>query len=100
MADIEGSVVVAMSYDWGTPIRDAINKSYTSVFRTMILAGLVLVAVALLCSLLMKDLNISEVDKRRDYKGVVIGKTGAVDALKEKVHIGEEGHSAPSTEGP
>lgn len=89
-----------MSYEWGTPIRDAINKSYTSVFRTMILAGLVLVAVSLLCSLLLKDLNISEVDKSRDYKGVVIGKTGAVDTLKEKVHIGEGGHSAPLTEDP
>lgn len=89
-----------MSYEWGTPIREAINKSYTSVFRTMILAGLVLVAVSLLCSLLLKDLNISEVDKSRDYKGVVIGKTGAVDTFKEKVHIGEGGHSAPSTEDP
>ncbi|EED23034.1 siderophore iron transporter, putative [Talaromyces stipitatus ATCC 10500] len=98
LSEIEGSVVAAMSYEWGTPIRDAINKSYTTVFRTMILAGLVLVAVALLCSLLVIDLNIMQVDESRDYKGVVIGKTGAVDALKEKVHIGEGGDSAPSKE--
>lgn len=89
-ADIEGSVVVAMSYAWGTLTRDAINESYTSVFRTMILAGLVLVSVALVISLFIQDQNIREVDDSRDYKGVVIGKTGAVDALKEKVHVGQD----------
>lgn len=77
---------MAMSYSWGTPTRDAITDSFTSVIRTMLLAGMILVALAFACSLLMQDLNIREVDDSREYKGIVIGKTGAVDALKEKVH--------------
>lgn len=94
--EIEGSVVVAMTYAWGTPTRDAINESYTSVFRTMILAGLVLVSVAFLISLFIHDQNIREVDESRDYKGIVIGKTGAVHALKEKVHVGHEDKAIPA----
>ncbi|CAK7200119.1 hypothetical protein SEUCBS139899_002809 [Sporothrix eucalyptigena] len=97
-ADIEGSIEVALSYAWGTPTRDAINESYTNVFRTMILAGLVLVAVAFLLSLLIKDQDIREVDGSRNYKGIVIGKTGAVDTLKHKVHASHEGKS-PAVEG-
>lgn len=95
-AEIEGSITVAMSYAWGTATRDAINEAYTSVFRTMILAGLVLTVVALIISLFIQDQNIKEVDEGRDYKGIVIGKTGAVDTLKEKVHIGHDVKSAPT----
>ncbi|CAK7221407.1 hypothetical protein SBRCBS47491_004520 [Sporothrix bragantina] len=95
-AEIEGSIEVALSYAWGTPTRDAINASYTSVFRTMILAGLVLTAVAFLISLLIKDQDIKEVDESRDYKGIVIGKTGAVDTLKNKVHVGHDVKSVPA----
>lgn len=54
----------------------------------MLTVALVLVAIAFLCSLLIHDHNIREVDETREYKGIVIGKTGAVDALKEKVHAG------------
>ncbi|CAK7205701.1 hypothetical protein SEUCBS139899_008480 [Sporothrix eucalyptigena] len=89
-AEIEGSIEVALSYAWGTPTRDAINASYTSVFRTMILAGLILTAVAFFISLLIKDQDIRAVDESRDYKGVVIGKTGAVNTLKHKVHVGHD----------
>ena len=85
-----------MSYAWGTPTRDAINESYTSVFRTMVLAGLVLTAVALMISLFIEDQDIREVDESRDYKGIVIGKTGAVDALKGKVHVGHDVKSIPT----
>ncbi|KAL1895507.1 hypothetical protein Sste5346_005316 [Sporothrix stenoceras] len=85
---IVGSIDAALSFEWDTPTRDAINASYTSVFRTMILTGLVLIAVALVLSLFIRDQNIAEVDESRDYKGVVIGKTGVAETVKEKVHIG------------
>lgn len=64
----------------------------------MILVGLVLEAVAFLCSLLIQDLNIRIVDKTREYKGMVIGKTGAVDALKDKVHTGDGNDKLPAGE--
>ena len=89
--DIEGSIEAAMSYMWGTLARNAINDSYTSVMRTMLLVGLILVAIAFVCSLFMEDQNVKEVDENREYRGIVIGKTGAVDVLKEKVHAGQDG---------
>jgi hypothetical protein len=64
----------------------------------MILAGLVLMAISLLLSLLMQNHNIREVDNSREYKGIVIGKTGAVDALKEKVQVGQDEKSNPTAE--
>ncbi len=64
----------------------------------MILVGLVLEAVAFLCSLLIQDLNIREVDESREYKGMVIGKSGAVDALKDKVHTGHGDDKASTAE--
>ncbi|KAH8698608.1 putative siderophore iron transporter [Talaromyces proteolyticus] len=88
MEEIAASITSALSFEWGTPTRDAINNSFTSTFRDMILVGLILVAVAFLCSLLLQNFNISEVDSNREYKGIVIGKTGAVDALKDKVNMG------------
>lgn len=89
--EIEGSVTAALAFPWGTSTRDAINESFTSTFRTMLLVALILVAVALVFSLLLQNHNIREVDNSREYKGIVIGRTGAVDILKETVHIGHDG---------
>jgi hypothetical protein len=33
----------------------------------------------------MEDLNVKTLDETRDYGGVVIGKSGAVEAIKEQV---------------
>jgi hypothetical protein len=91
LPEIEGDIAVDMGYPWDSPIRDAIGKSYTSTFRLMLLIALILEAFAIASALLIEDLNIKEVDDAREYKGIVIGKTGAVDALKGKVHAGEDG---------
>jgi hypothetical protein len=96
--EIEGSITAALAFPWGTSTRDAINESFTSTFRTMLLVSLILVAVALVCSLLLQNHNIREVDNSREYKGIVIGKTRAVDILKEKVHVGHDG-KPPVTAG-
>ncbi|KAJ5925244.1 hypothetical protein N7454_007883 [Penicillium verhagenii] len=87
LAEIEGSIEVAMEYAWGSPTRDAINKSYTSTFRLMMLIAVILEVFALVFALLIQDLNIKEVDESRDYPGMVIGKTGAIDTLKGKIHV-------------
>jgi hypothetical protein len=84
---ILGSVVVATSFEWGTPIRDAINKSYHDTFRTLLLIAVILQAFAIVAGVLVEDLNIKEVDEAREYEGMVIGKTGAVDAVKNKVRV-------------
>ncbi|CEL04849.1 hypothetical protein ASPCAL05973 [Aspergillus calidoustus] len=85
---ILGSVVVATSFEWGTPIRDAINKSYHDTFRTLLLIAVILQAFAIVAGILVEDLNIKEVDEAREYEGMVIGKTGAVDAVKNKAMDG------------
>ncbi|KAL3463894.1 major facilitator superfamily domain-containing protein [Aspergillus heterothallicus] len=82
---ILGSVVVATSFEWDTPIRNAINKSYHDTFRTMLLIGLILQVFATVAALLVQDFNLKEVEETRDYGGIVIGKTGAVDAVKNRV---------------
>jgi preprotein translocase subunit SecG len=64
----------------------------------MLLVALILVAIALVCSLLLQINNIREVDDSREYKGIVIGKTGAVDILKEKVHVGHDDKPPLTTE--
>ncbi|KAL3452782.1 major facilitator superfamily domain-containing protein [Aspergillus insuetus] len=90
---ILGSVVVATSFEWGTPIREAINKSYHDTFRTLLLIAVILQAFAIVAGVLVEDLSIKEVDEAREYEGMVIGKTGAVDAVKNRVRVrGDEVH--------
>lgn len=48
----------------------------------MLLIALILEVFALACALLIQDLNVKEVDDSREYNGIVIGKTGAIDTLK------------------
>lgn len=96
--EIEGSITAALAFPWGTSTRDAINESFTGTFRTMLLVALILVAVALICSLLLQNHNIREVDNSREYKGIVIGRTGAIDVLKETVHVGHDGKPPATTE--
>ncbi|KAJ5784825.1 uncharacterized protein N7503_010037 [Penicillium pulvis] len=87
LAEIEGSIEVAAGYPWGSPTRNAINHSYTSTFRLMLLIALILEVFALGSALLIQDLNVKTVDDSREYKGIVIGKTGAIDTLKGKIHV-------------
>ncbi|KAJ0426904.1 major facilitator superfamily domain-containing protein [Aspergillus carlsbadensis] len=84
---ILGSVVVATSFEWGTPVRDAINKSYHDTFRTLLLIAVILQAFAIVAGVLVEDISIKEVDEAREYEGIVIGKTGAVDAVKNRVRV-------------
>ncbi|KAJ5914402.1 hypothetical protein N7504_003285 [Penicillium tannophilum] len=87
LAEIEGSIEIAAGYPWGSPTRNAINHSYTSTFRLILLIALILEVFALGSALLIQDLNVKTVDDSREYKGIVIGKTGAIDTLKGKIHV-------------
>jgi hypothetical protein len=88
---ILGSVVVATSFEWGTPIREAINKSYHDTFRTLLLIAVILQAFAIVAGVLVEGLSIKEVDEAREYEGMVIGKTGAVDAVKSRARVRGDG---------
>ncbi|KAJ5758798.1 hypothetical protein N7520_005954 [Penicillium odoratum] len=90
LAEIEGSIEVAAGYPWGSSTRNAINHSYTSTFRLMLLIAVILEVFALGFALLIEDLNVKEVDDSREYKGIVIGKTGAVDTLKGRIHVKQD----------
>lgn len=48
----------------------------------------ILVAVSFVCFPLIEDYNTREVDNIREYKGVVIERTGVVATMKGKVHVG------------
>jgi hypothetical protein len=54
--------------------------------RILLIIGLVAEVIALLFSMCMRDLNVKTLDETRDYGGMVIGKSGAVDAIKEQVY--------------
>ncbi|KAH8800313.1 putative siderophore iron transporter [Xylogone sp. PMI_703] len=84
-ADIESSIVVALNYAWGTPERDAINKSYDDVMRILLTVSVALESVSLLCSLMLKDFSLKTVDETREYGGMVIGKTGIANNLKRRL---------------
>jgi hypothetical protein len=85
LEDIEDSVEVALSFDWGTPERIAINLSYDQTMRILLITATACEAISLLLSLCMDDLNVKTLDETRDYGGVVIGKSGAVEAIKEQI---------------
>ena len=85
-ADLEDSVEDAISFNWGTPERIAINMSYDQTMRILLIIGIGAEVIALFFSLCMRDLNLKTLDETRDYGGLVIGKSGAVEAIKERVH--------------
>lgn len=53
--------------------------------KVLLIAGLCCEGVAVLLSLCMNDLNLKALDETRDYGGLVIGKTGAAEAIKDHV---------------
>lgn len=69
----EGSIVSAMAVPWGTPLRDAINKSYDDTLRILLIAAIVFQAANFLLTLLLPDFDLKAVDEVRDYGGLVVG---------------------------
>ncbi|EXJ94610.1 hypothetical protein A1O1_03006 [Capronia coronata CBS 617.96] len=77
LAEIYGSVVVAIQFPWGTTERNDINRSYDATMRILIIVALVLASLEFLAVLMLQDFNLKVVDQGRDYGGAVIGKTTA-----------------------
>lgn len=62
-----------MAVPWGTPLRDAINKSYDDTLRILLIAAIVFQAANFLLTLLLPDFDLKAVDEVRDYGGLVVG---------------------------
>jgi len=91
LGDIEGSVELALGFDWGSPERVAINTSYDQTMRILLITGTCCQAIGVLLALCMKDLNLKTLDETRDYGGMVIGKSGAAEAIKKRVRGAHDG---------
>lgn len=59
-AEIYGSIEVQLSHPMGSPIREAIIKSYGVVQHKMVIAGSAFVPVFVLCIFLYKNINVKE----------------------------------------
>lgn len=62
VASIYGSLVIQLSYDFGTPIRDAIIRSYQDVFKILMIAATATSVVAWVGALMMRDITANERD--------------------------------------
>lgn len=52
----------------------------------LLIIGLIAEVIALFFSLCMRDLDLKTLDESRDYGGLVIGKSGVVEAINEQVY--------------
>jgi hypothetical protein len=94
LSDIVGSVDLTLSFEWGSPERVAIGKSYDETFRILLIVGTCCQAASLISTLFMKDLNLKTLDETRDYGGMVVGKIKAVGITREQVRSTQNGESA------
>lgn len=78
------NINTAMEYEVGSPARIAINRSYQETMTTLLTIALCMCAPILICSLLMSDYKLDEIDQ--GVKGRVLG--GEVDENEKKIKKG------------
>ncbi|WRT70442.1 uncharacterized protein IL334_007440 [Kwoniella shivajii] len=66
--DIYEDLSIQLSYPMGDPTRTAINLAYAEAQRRMLIAGTAIMALALVCTIAIKNIKVSEIDQ---VKGVV-----------------------------
>lgn len=64
LAQIYGSITVQSSYPWGSPTRDAINKSYAQTQRYMLIAATSIYSVTLASIALWQDVDVRKIKQR------------------------------------
>lgn len=72
---IQNSFTVASSFPVGSPERRAVNQSYTDVMRILLIAAESFLALTLLATLVIEDINLKRVDRERNW-GSVVGNIG------------------------
>lgn len=93
---IKDSIVVAITFPWDSPERIAIGTAFEETYRIMIIVAIGLQSASFLVTFMLKDLNLRKVDETWEYGGMVIGKTGAANALKEQFK-GDHVEAGPSS---
>lgn len=58
---VYGSIVFQLAYKQGTPARDAINRAYGDAQRYMLITSISLLAGALICVMLWRDIKVKDV---------------------------------------
>lgn len=63
---IYGSLIVQLSYDLGTPVRDAIIHSYRGVFRILMIVATATSVVSWVGALMMRDITAGDRDAKEE----------------------------------
>ncbi|KAI8679197.1 hypothetical protein NCS57_00196900 [Fusarium keratoplasticum] len=63
---IYGSLIVQLSYDLGTPVRDAIIRSYRGVFRILMIVATATSVVSWVGALMMRDITAGDRDAKEE----------------------------------
>lgn len=90
ITSIANSVTVAQGFAWGSPERDAVNRSYDQVMRVMLIINVVVLCIPLACGLLMRDINLVREDGARNYGGVIFGVSGSGEAAMRRLRGGKK----------
>lgn len=75
---IFGNLTMAMAYPQGSPIRDAINRSYQDTMNKLLIGALVFAGMTVIFALCLKNVKLDEIDQK--VKGTVIGSSRPQDA--------------------
>lgn len=77
LESIFGDFVAASAYEMGSPERMAIIRAYDETMKQLLIVALVACVPMWPCALAMKGLDLGEVEKMVEERGVVIGKSSA-----------------------
>lgn len=80
---IQNSFTVASTFPPGSPERHAVNQSYTDVMRILLIAAESFLALTLVATLVIEDINLKKVDRERN-SGSVVGNIGIRKWFNEK----------------
>jgi hypothetical protein len=68
-ATIYGDITVQMSYEMGTPTRNAINAAYGDAQKTMLIAATAVQAISIVAVLVWRDIRVKDF---KQVKGLVV----------------------------
>ena len=63
LAEIYGDLAKQLTYDMGTPTRDAIIQAYAIAQTRMLTAGTAIMALTFICVFLIKDINVAKIEQ-------------------------------------
>ncbi|KIW78032.1 hypothetical protein Z517_07865 [Fonsecaea pedrosoi CBS 271.37] len=67
LTTIYADIQQQLSYEWGTPVRLAIQRSYGDTWRYLLIAGVSTWVVGLMAILMWKDMNVKGIKQNKGY---------------------------------